>query len=149
MEQFLMAAVTIVVGVVGCIGYFFLSNMALDAIYPARGENAGANITTANNIRPWLFLLPAIVILTIYLVYPVFVSVYYSFMDKEGDDFVGIANYTWMVGDEKFRESMVNNMLWLIVVPALSTFFGLLAAALTDRIRWGNFAKAMIFMPMA
>lgn len=149
MEQFLMATVTIVVGVVGCIGYFFLSNMALDAIYPARGENVGTNITTANNIRPWLFLLPAIVILTIYLVYPVFVSIYYSFMDKEGDDFVGIANYTWMVGDEKFRESMVNNMLWLVVVPALSTFFGLLAAALTDRIRWGNFAKAMIFMPMA
>lgn len=149
MQQLVMAAVTIVVGVVGCLGYFFLSNMALDAIYPARGPDAGANITRANAIRPWVFLLPAIIILTIYLVYPVFVSIYYSFMDKEGDDFVGLANYAWMVKDEKFRESMVNNMLWLIVVPALSTMFGLLAAALTDRIRWGNFAKAMIFMPMA
>ena len=149
MQQFLMAAVTIVVGVVGCIGYFFLSNMALDAMFPGRGERAGANITRANMIRPWLFLLPAIIILTVYLVYPVFVSIYYSFMDKEGDDFVGAANYVWMAKDEKFRESMVNNMLWLVVVPALSTMFGLLAAALTDRIRWGNFAKAMIFMPMA
>jgi alpha-glucoside transport system permease protein len=35
------------------------------------------------------------------------------------------------------------------VVPAASTFFGLIAAALTDRIKWGNFAKSMIFMPMA
>ncbi len=140
---------TVFVGVVGCIGYFFVSNMALDAIYPPRGANAGTNITRANAIRPWLFLLPAIIILTVYLVYPVFVSIYYSFMDKEGDDFVGIANYAWMIGDQKFRESMVNNMLWLVIVPALATFFGLLAAALTDRIRWGNFAKAMIFMPMA
>jgi alpha-glucoside transport system permease protein len=44
---------------------------------------------------------------------------------------------------------MRNNMLWLIVVPAASTLFGLIAAALTDRIRWGNVAKSLIFMPMA
>ncbi|MFT5624300.1 MAG: alpha-glucoside transport system permease protein, partial [Lentimonas sp.] len=42
-----------------------------------------------------------------------------------------------------------NNMLWLIVVPAASTAFGLLAAQLTDRISWGNIAKSLIFMPMA
>jgi alpha-glucoside transport system permease protein len=40
-------------------------------------------------------------------------------------------------------------MLWLIVVPAMSTLFGLLAAQLTDRISWGNIAKSLIFMPMA
>jgi alpha-glucoside transport system permease protein len=40
-------------------------------------------------------------------------------------------------------------MLWLIVVPAASTAFGLLAAQLSDRIRWGNLAKSLIFMPMA
>jgi alpha-glucoside transport system permease protein len=44
---------------------------------------------------------------------------------------------------------MRNNMLWLIVVPAASTAFGLLAAQLTDRIGWGNIAKSLIFMPMA
>ena len=44
---------------------------------------------------------------------------------------------------------MSNNMLWLIVVPAASTTFGLLAAQLTDRISWGNIAKSLIFMPMA
>ncbi|MEL7459315.1 MAG: sugar ABC transporter permease, partial [Pseudomonadota bacterium] len=46
-------------------------------------------------------------------------------------------------------EAMRNNMLWLIVVPAMSTAFGLLAAQLTDRIGWGNLAKSLIFMPMA
>jgi len=149
MEQLLLAAGTVVVGVVGCVGYFFLSNMVLDAIWPPRGPKAGANITRANTIRPWLFLLPAMLLLGVYLVYPVFVSIYLSFMNATGDRFVGLDNYKWMVSDAKFRESMVNNLLWLVVVPALSTMFGLLAAALTDRIRWGNFAKAMIFMPMA
>lgn len=34
-------------------------------------------------------------------------------------------------------------------MPAFATFFGLIAAALTDRIWWGNIAKSLIFMPMA
>lgn len=144
-----MAAVTILVGVFGCVTFFYLSNLLLDRIYPATGPRAGANINTANRIRPWLFLLPALLLLMVYLVYPVFVSVYLSFMDATGENFVGADNYIWLVNDGKFRESMVNNLLWLVFVPAASTFFGLVAAAVTDRIRWGNFAKAMIFMPMA
>jgi alpha-glucoside transport system permease protein len=54
-----------------------------------------------------------------------------------------------MFADAKFWEALRNNMLWLIVVPAASTAFGLLAAQLTDRIGWGNIAKSLIFMPMA
>jgi alpha-glucoside transport system permease protein len=123
--------------------------MALDRIYPAYGPNAGANINRANQVRPWLFMFPALALLTVYLVYPVFVSIYLSFMDASGENFVGADNYTWLFNDDKFRESMFNNLLWLVFVPSASTFFGLVAAAVTDRIRWGNFAKAMIFMPMA
>jgi len=44
---------------------------------------------------------------------------------------------------------MKNNVLWLVIVPAAATGFGLLAAQLTDRLRWGNIAKSIIFMPMA
>jgi alpha-glucoside transport system permease protein len=54
-----------------------------------------------------------------------------------------------MFSEPKFWEAMRNNMLWLIVVPAASTAFGLLAAQLTDRLKWGSFAKSLIFMPMA
>ena len=149
MEQLLFAVLTIVVGVTGCVAYYFFSNLALDAIWPPRGPNAGANIIRANMIRPWLFLGPAVLILGVYLVYPVFNSIWLSLHDSSGDEFVGAANYRWLFADDKFRESFLNNMLWLIVVPALSTFFGLIAAALTDRISWGNLAKSLIFMPMA
>jgi alpha-glucoside transport system permease protein len=62
---------------------------------------------------------------------------------------VGLANYRQMADDPKFWEALKNNMLWLMIVPAASTAFGLLAAQLTDRIWWGSFAKSLIFMPMA
>jgi len=44
----------------------------------------------------------------------------------------GTDNYAQMFADPKFWEAMRNNMLWLIVVPAFSTAFGLLAAQITD-----------------
>lgn len=144
-----MATGTIVAGVFGCVGYFFLSNLVLDRLFPPRGPNAGENITRTGAIRPWLFLLPALALLSAYLVYPVLVSIWLSFMDRSGQSWVGLDNYRWLFGDAKFREALRNNLLWLLVVPAASTLFGLGAAAVTDRIRWGNLAKAMIFTPMA
>ncbi len=149
MQQLLYAVATIVVGVTACVAYFYLSNVILDRLFPALGPGAGPNVRRANAIRPWLFLGPAILFLGVYLVYPVLNSIVLSFRGPDGLESVGTANYAWLIADDKFRESFRNNMLWLIVVPAASTFFGLVAAALTDRIRWGNVAKSLIFMPMA
>ncbi len=142
---------TIIVGVGGCIGYFYFSNQFLDKVlYPAKGPKAGHNINRANQIRPWLFLFPAMFALGLYLAYPVFATLWYSVTDRDqGGAFVGLANYRQMVDDPKFWEALKNNMLWLLIVPAASTAFGLLAAQLTDRIWWGAFAKSLIFMPMA
>lgn len=149
MNPAIQALFVIVGGVGGCIGYFYLSNIFLDKVlYPASGPNAGRNINRANLIRPWLFLFPALFGLSLYLAYPVLATAWLSLHDKTGA-FVGFQNYRTMASEGKFWESMSNNMLWLLVVPALSTAFGLLAAQLTDRIRWGNFAKSLIFMPMA
>jgi alpha-glucoside transport system permease protein len=66
-----------------------------------------------------------------------------------GYEWVGLQNYRNMFGEPKFWEALRNNLLWLVVVPAASTAFGLLAAQLSDRIKWGNLAKSLIFMPMA
>jgi alpha-glucoside transport system permease protein len=152
MNPALQALLVIAVGVGGCVGYFLLSNLALDKLFfPPRGPNAARNINRAALIRPWLFLFPALVALGLYLAYPVFATASMSLYKRvnDGYEFVGLANYAQMLGEDKFWESLSNNMLWLIVVPALSTAFGLLAAQLTDRIAWGNIAKSLIFMPMA
>ena len=153
MNPAIQALLTIVIGVGGCVGYFYFSNLFLDKVlFPIRGANMGRNINRANMVRPWLFLFPALVLLGLYLAYPVFATFWLSFtQDAPGNTrgFVGLQNYSTMFGEDKFWESMTNNMLWLIVVPAMSTAFGLLAAQLTDRIWWGNIAKSLIFMPMA
>ena len=149
MNQLLEAFSTIIVGVFGCIAYYYLTNLLLDWALPAKGPKAGANINKSNLIRPWIFLGPALLFLSVYLLYPVFNSIWLSLQDGTGQTFVGTTNYTWLIHDSKFQESIRNNLWWLIVVPGASTLFGLISAALTDNIRWGNFAKSLIFMPMA
>ena len=151
MHPALQGLLTIVIGVGGCVGYFYFANQFLDKVLlPAKGPNAGRNINRANQIRPWLFLFPAIFALGLYLAYPVVETLRLSLTDRDqGGAFVGFDNYRQMLSEDKFWEAMRNNMLWLIVVPAMSTAFGLLAAQLTDRISWGNIAKSLIFMPMA
>ena len=151
MHPALQGLITIIVGVGGCVGYFYFSNQFLDRVlFPATGKHAGRNINRANQIRPWLFLFPALFALGLYLAYPVFATLWLSVTDRDaGGAFVGLANYSQMFGEPKFWEAMTNNMLWLIIVPAFSTGFGLLAAQLTDRISWGGIAKSLIFMPIA
>ena len=153
MHPALLGLITIIVGVGGCVGYFYGSNLLLDKVFfKPVGPNAGRNINRANMIRPWLFLLPAILALGLYLAYPVFATLRLSFLERlPGNEyaFVGFENYTKMFAEPKFTEAMWNNVLWLVVVPAAATGFGLLAAQLTDRLSWGNIAKSIIFMPMA
>ncbi len=150
MSPLLQAALTIFVGVFGCVGYFYAANVVLDkVIFPAKGEQAGRNINRANLVRPWIFLFPAVTALSLYLVYPVIGSILRSLHNRAGDEFIGLGNYVALFSDETFREAVINNALWALIVPASATFLGLVIAQLTDRLSWGNIAKSIIFMPMA
>ena len=150
--QIISAVLTVVLGVAGCVAYFWGANRLLDLIFPSHGVKGRAainNLRRQGLIRPWLFLGPALVILTIYLIYPVVETARLSFLDRGGQNFVGTSNYEWAFGDREFRQAIFNNLLWLAVVPAACTFFGLVIAVLTDRIWWGNIAKMFVFMPLA
>ncbi|NVK61245.1 MAG: sugar ABC transporter permease [Rhodobacteraceae bacterium] len=150
MSPIFQGILTIVIGVTGCIAYFYLSNIVLDkVIFPPRTDDRGRNIRRATMVRPWLFMLPAMFALGLYLVYPVVGSFWRSLFNRSGDTFVGLGNYTQMFSESGFRTALFNNFLWVLVVPAASVFFGLLVAQLTDRLKWGNIAKSLIFMPMA
>ncbi|CTQ34070.1 carbohydrate ABC transporter permease [Jannaschia rubra] len=150
MSPLIQGLLTILIGVGGCVGYFWASNVVLDkVVFPAKGPNIGRNINRANAVRPWLFMLPALAALGLYLVYPVFGSFWRSLFNRSGADFIGLGNYSLLMQDGEFRTALFNNFLWVLVVPALSTFLGLLVAQLTDKLRWGNIAKSLIFMPMA
>jgi len=152
MHPALQGLMTIVGGVSVCLSYYFVSNWLLDNVFcPAKGKYVSRNINRATVIRPWLFVAPAMLVLCVYLAYPVIETFRLSFMERQGAEFVwaGLDNYKQMVSEEKFWEALKNNILWLVIVPAASTVMGLMAAQLTDRISWGNIAKSLIFMPMA
>ena len=93
MELFWLAVSTIAIGVFGCVAWFWGSNLILDRIYPPRGPNAGDNIRKANQIRPWLFLGPAMLFLGVYLVFPILDSLWRSLHNAGGTEFVGLSNY--------------------------------------------------------
>ncbi|TWF53393.1 carbohydrate ABC transporter permease [Neorhizobium alkalisoli] len=152
MTQIVSAIGVMVAGVFACALYYWLSDKLLAAVLPVPDNNvrlASQNLNRRAAIRPWLFLGPALILLAVYLVYPVIATFILSFYDRSGGTFVGFANYRWAFFDAQFRQSIFNNILWLAVVPAACTFFGLVIAVLTDRIWWGNIAKSLIFMPMA
>jgi alpha-glucoside transport system permease protein len=151
-SQIVQAFGAVIAGVFACALYYWLSDRLLQLAFPVRvgdTKRASANLRAHAAIRPWLFLGPALLLMVVYLVYPVMATFILSFYDRSGGNFVGLANYHWAATDAQFRQSILNNILWLAVVPAACTFFGLVIAVLTDRIWWGNIAKSLIFMPMA
>ncbi|MEH3090875.1 MAG: sugar ABC transporter permease [Agrobacterium cavarae] len=150
--QIVSALGVVIVGVFACAAYYWLSDKALQFIFPVRDGDvihASRNLNRRAAIRPWLFVGPALLLLAVYLVYPVVATFILSFYDRTGANYVGFANYIWAFYDAGFRQSIFNNILWLAVVPAACTFLGLVIAVMTDRIWWGNIAKSIVFMPMA
>jgi alpha-glucoside transport system permease protein len=99
-----------------------------------------------DRVIPWVFIAPAVVLLTIYLVYPAVSTVISSFLDKNGA--FTLNNWTSLTKGE-FLEILRNNVIWLVVATAGSVGLGLLVAALFDRIRRESLAKVFIFTPLA
>ena len=132
-------------GILFFIAYFHISNYLLDSY----GGKSIKRYNFENSVRVVVFIAPAFIVLFVFILYPVFETIRLSFYDKFGREFVGLYNYKWAVNDPEFRRSILNNLVWLLVVPTLSTFFGLVIANLADRIWWGSIAKSIIFMPMA
>lgn len=88
-DQLLRGFIFIVIGVIALVAYFWGTNFALDRLIPDRigadGDPVESRERTREAIRPWLFVLPAIVILTFYLVYPAIQTFYFSFGDRNGN----------------------------------------------------------------
>tara|TARA_B100000925_G_C21980542_1_gene462110 strand:+ start:140 stop:1129 length:990 start_codon:yes stop_codon:yes gene_type:complete len=136
---------TVFIGLLCFVIYFGLSNFVLDYLLIYKNHS----FVYENSIRVLIFIAPAFIVLFVFILYPVFETVRLSFYDKFGREFVGLHNYLWAINDPNFRRSILNNLGWLLIVPTLSTFFGLVIANLTDKIWWGTIAKSIIFMPMA
>ncbi len=95
------------------------------------------------------FLSPALFLLAIGLVYPTVATFFKAFMNSRGTRFVGFDNFMFVFGQESNRVAILNTIIWVLVVPALSTIAGLAYAVFVDKARGEKFLKALVFMPMA
>jgi alpha-glucoside transport system permease protein len=102
-------------------------------------------------LTPFVFVGPALAILTWYLVLPTIRSFIASLYDAQGVNFVGLANYVYAFTSPEMIQAYRNNFLfWLIFGTAFSVGFGLLVAVLADRLDPVSelICKSLIFMPM-
>jgi alpha-glucoside transport system permease protein len=100
----------------------------------------------------WLalaFLAPAGLLLAIGLVIPAIRTFLLSFMDADSKNWVGFDNYKWIFTEPETRHTLLNTLLWVVLVPTLSTAVGLVYSVMVDRARGEAFAKSLMFMPMA
>lgn len=105
------------------------------------------------NIPNWVVTLgfagPAVLALGFGLVYPALRTTYQSFYNRNGTSFVGLDNYVQAFTQPQFQVVLRNTVLWVLLVPVLATFIGLIYAVLVDRTRFEKVAKALIFLPMS
>ena len=95
------------------------------------------------------FLAPAVFFLAIWIIYPTVRTIFRSFFDKSGDGFVWFDNYEQIFTSDVLLTAVKNNFIWIAIVPALVTIFGLIFAVLTERVSWSVAFKTAVFMPMA
>ena len=94
------------------------------------------------------FLAPAIVLLLIGLVYPSIQTILLSFQSNRGA-WVGFDNFAWIFSQPHNLVVIRNTVIWVLIVPALSTAIGLAYAVFIDKSRGEKFFKILVFMPMA
>jgi alpha-glucoside transport system permease protein len=140
----LTTLLTIVIGIGAALALFWILNK-LSELLPGRLEE---------RLKPLFYILPAYAAIVIFVIYPAILTIIYSFQTKVGfpaQEWVGLQNYTDLLGNDGFRDTLFNTLLWIAVVPVVVVILGLMVAVLADRLqaRGENTVKTLIFMPMA
>ena len=134
--KLVLAGLALVVGV-GGIWMVFIGASAVVGLLSPRWQG---------RVLPWVFVIPAMVLLTVYLVYPTIGTIITSFtVQTDGDP---LANYKQLTSP-LFLDIIRNNIIWLIVGTGGTVLLGLLFAGLFDRVRRESLAKTFIFLPLA
>ena len=142
MLKVINALLAIVSGVLGSLLLFYVLNKVVERL-PKKWEE---------RVKPYVFVGPAVVLVGFFLIYPAIRTIVFSFANSDSTAFIGLKNYTDLLGSSDFVSgALLNTLLWMIVVPASTVAFGLAVAVLADRLqpRAEKFTKSIIFLPMA
>ncbi|MBA5776030.1 sugar ABC transporter permease [Stappia sp. F7233] len=128
------------------------SSPAQEGHCPPALHSSGADIWRRNQRRlaPYLFLAPGAIMFAVYVVVPIFQSMWISLYDWDGigeKTFIGLANYVELFDDDAFYTSLKNNIIWLVLymlaVPA-----GLAIALFLNQTVFGiRLVKSLFFFP--
>src|SRR5260370_31750564 len=110
---------------------------------------------------PWLYWLPSLILMTVFIVYPTIATIRLSLLDahsvnsaattcESGEPCWGIfENYRYALTNPEMISALRNNALWILLMVPGTIVGGLFFALLADRVRYESLAKSIIFMPMA
>src|SRR3954470_14922314 len=140
-NRVLVVLVAIGVGVFGVFFLFWAVNRLVDSLPPRFREG----------FRPYVFVGPALVVVSVFLIYPVINTIVISFKGPTAKSgFVGLDNYRFVFTDPSMLRSIRNTAGWIVLVPLVGVSVGLVFATLADRLRHGEaVAKSLIFLPLA
>jgi multiple sugar transport system permease protein len=101
-------------------------------------------------LAPWLFLAPGLLMFVLYVLVPIFQSIWISFHDWDGMgemSWIGFGNYAELLQDDTFYVSLKNNIIWLVLY-LLSIPAGLAVALfLNQNVRGIRLYKSLFFFP--
>ncbi len=110
---------------------------------------------------PWLYLLPSLILMTVFIVYPTIGTLRLSLLDRTGTNSAATSciagqpcwgifeNYRYALTNPDMLIALRNNALWLLLMVPGTIAGGLFFALLADRVRYEAIAKSIIFMPTA
>ena len=112
------------------------------------------NRRLGRRIEPYIWLLPSIVLLAIFMVYPIIIVFKLSFSEisKSGviGGFVGLQNYKDAVSLPAFGTVMKNTFWWVVAVVGISTLLGfIIALVLNEKFYGRKIARSIIVFPWA
>lgn len=139
MPQVLRAVLAIIWGVGGTALLYFSLNSLVESL-PDRLRSF---------LQPFVFVGPAVLILTWFFIIPTVRTGILSFYDANSENFVGLDNYVFTLTDRQMLTSFRNNILWMVLGTFFCVALGLLIAVFADRSKFDRVAKSIIFMPMA
>lgn len=139
--KILVAVITVAVGIGAAVLLYWVLNKLVELL-PSRSEQ---------RFKPYVYILPAYVAIIFYLIYPAVLTVIDSFKDSTSATWIGLKNYSSLLSSHDFQQTLLNTLLWILIVPAATVVVGLAVATLADKLspRGESFSKTLIFMPMA
>lgn len=103
-------------------------------------------------VAPILFLLPALLLVTGFLLWPFFRTLFLSFTDYDGSsspNLVGLDNYQTLFNDRVLGDAMVNTILWVVGTLALPVGIGLLIATVSFNLPHASYYRLPFLIPYA